>query len=210
MYSVLLAILLSTQANAADCLSLTRTPVVATFSDVAIGQRVYPVRHGQWTDLHNDLIECGAHDSAKYLRRWMIERKIAAWSLLGGYYTAPATVGLAVASRLSRNDFRRSLLAWDGDGDSVEPDQCPDTPEDKDGYEDIDGCPELDNDGDGIIDTSDKCPNHPEDFDAYQDKDGCPDIDRDGDSLIDILDQCPDDPEVINGYLDDDGCPDER
>ena len=32
-------------------------------------------------------------------------------------------------------------------------DKCRNDPEDKDGYEDFDGCPDNDNDGDGIKDT---------------------------------------------------------
>ena len=35
-------------------------------------------------------------------------------------------------------------------------------PEDKDGFEDTDGCPDPDNDKDGIPDVSDKCVNEPE------------------------------------------------
>ncbi len=53
-------------------------------------------------------------------------------------------------------------------------DECPDSPEDKDGFEDLDGCPDIDNDGDGIPDLTDACPDEAEDFDRYQDEDGCP------------------------------------
>jgi OOP family OmpA-OmpF porin len=63
----------------------------------------------------------------------------------------------------------------DKDGILGAADKCPTQPEDKDGYEDDDGCPDLDNDGDGILDKDDKCPNEAEDKDGYQDKDGCPD-----------------------------------
>ena len=48
-------------------------------------------------------------------------------------------------------------------------------PEDVDGYQDADGCPDPDNDGDGIPDTADKCPDQPETKNNYQDEDGCPD-----------------------------------
>jgi outer membrane protein OmpA-like peptidoglycan-associated protein/opacity protein-like surface antigen len=63
----------------------------------------------------------------------------------------------------------------DGDGIKDNVDACPNEPEDFDGFEDSDGCPELDNDGDGILDTDDKCPNQPENFNGYEDEDGCPD-----------------------------------
>jgi OmpA-OmpF porin, OOP family len=98
----------------------------------------------------------------------------------------------------------------DGDGIPDELDQCPDVPEDKDGFEDQDGCPDYDNDKDGIYDAQDQCPNEPEDRDGFQDLDGCPDPDNDKDGIPDSLDKCPNQPETFNGYKDDDGCPDEK
>ncbi len=82
----------------------------------------------------------------------------------------------------------------DGDGlvDSV--DSCVVEPEDKDGYLDDDGCPEIDNDLDGIVDANDKCPNEPEDPDGFEDEDGCPDPDNDKDTVLDVQDQCPNEP----------------
>ena len=41
----------------------------------------------------------------------------------------------------------------DGDGIPDELDQCPNEAEDVDGFQDDDGCPDLDNDGDGISDA---------------------------------------------------------
>jgi hypothetical protein len=52
---------------------------------------------------------------------------------------------------------------------------CVDAREDADGFEDSDGCPELDNDGDGILDAKDQCPLEPETKNGFQDEDGCPD-----------------------------------
>jgi len=54
-------------------------------------------------------------------------------------------------------------------------DKCPTQPEDFDGFQDEDGCPDPDNDRDGIMDTLDKCPNQPETYNGYKDDDGCPD-----------------------------------
>jgi OOP family OmpA-OmpF porin len=98
----------------------------------------------------------------------------------------------------------------DNDEDGIEnsDDICPDEPEDFDGFQDTDGCPDLDNDNDGIPDILDKCPNHPEDFDNYMDEDGCPDIDNDGDGILDANDKCPNEAEDIDGFQDNDGCPD--
>jgi outer membrane protein OmpA-like peptidoglycan-associated protein len=92
----------------------------------------------------------------------------------------------------------------DGDGIPDETDQCPNEPEDKDRFQDDDGCPDPDNDNDGILDVDDKCPNDPEDIDGFEDEDGCPDPDNDGDGILDVDDQCPNDP----GPPENNGCPD--
>jgi outer membrane protein OmpA-like peptidoglycan-associated protein len=96
----------------------------------------------------------------------------------------------------------------DGDGIVDKHDRCPNVPEDFDGFEDDDGCPDYDNDGDGILDRDDACPDDPEDFDGFEDEDGCPDYDNDGDGILDVDDACPNDPETFNGFEDEDGCPD--
>ena len=63
-------------------------------------------------------------------------------------------------------------------------DRCPREPEDKDGVEDEDGCPDLtkDRDGDGFLDEVDACPDKP-DKDGFEDGDGCPDTDNDKDKI---------------------------
>jgi outer membrane protein OmpA-like peptidoglycan-associated protein len=95
-------------------------------------------------------------------------------------------------------------LDTDGDGILDDDDACPKDPEDFDGFEDEDGCPDLDNDGDGILDVNDACPNEPEDFDGFEDADGCPDPDNDGDGILDVDDACPNEP----GPPETNGCPD--
>jgi len=67
--------------------------------------------------------------------------------------------------------------AADSDRDGVpdDVDRCPDRPEDKDRFQDFDGCPEFDNDQDGIVDTADRCPYEAENRNGYQDDDACPD-----------------------------------
>ena len=100
----------------------------------------------------------------------------------------------------------------DGDGIADVDDRCPNEPEDFDGTQDSDGCPDIieDTDKDGVPDDLDKCPERKEDLDGYQDEDGCPDLDNDLDGIMDEVDQCPNEPETFNGYMDEDGCPDER
>jgi hypothetical protein len=86
---------------------------------------------------------------------------------------APHYPGL-ISSLMLRRDWQ--LLAGDPDGDGLrgEDDDCPDRPEDLDGFEDEDGCPDPDNDGDGIADADDLCPDRAEDYDGFEDEDGCP------------------------------------
>jgi OmpA-OmpF porin, OOP family len=116
-----------------------------------------------------------------------------------------STIGLVAAE-----SFAQSRLDSDKDGITDDKDKCPNEPEDMDGFEDTDGCPDYDNDLDGIYDSQDKCPNEAEDFDGFEDSDGCPDTDNDKDGIPDSLDKCPNNPETVNGYKDDDGCPDEK
>jgi OmpA-OmpF porin, OOP family len=92
----------------------------------------------------------------------------------------------------------------DGDGILDKVDKCPTEPEDKDGFQDEDGCPDPDNDNDGILDKQDKCPMDPEDKDGFEDEDGCPDPDNDKDGLLDAEDKCPNEP----GPKENGGCPD--
>ena len=105
-------------------------------------------------------------------------------------------VGLAAGPGLSRGygspDIRVVLSAgWqapppeevahaednlDRDGDDIRnsADECPDTAEDVDGFQDQDGCPEPDNDHDNIPDQQDRCPNEAENRNDVDDEDGCP------------------------------------
>ncbi len=107
-----------------------------------------------------------------------------------------------------------SLSFWFGSADTDRDglpnadDNCPEQAEDLDGFEDQDGCPDLDNDVDGVADLQDRCPDLAEDRDGYQDDDGCPDPDNDSDLIPDVSDQCPGEPEDKDGFEDDDGCPD--
>jgi outer membrane protein OmpA-like peptidoglycan-associated protein len=96
----------------------------------------------------------------------------------------------------------------DGDGITDSHDKCPDAPEDKDGFDDEDGCPDPDNDRDEIPDVEDACPNEsgPRTNDAKTN--GCPVRDRDQDGIADDKDKCPDAAEDKDGFEDEDGCPD--
>ncbi len=80
----------------------------------------------------------------------------------------------------------------DHDGVKDDLDGCREIPEDKDGFEDSDGCPEIDNDDDGIIDKEDACPNVKGVESPDKRKNGCPLPDKDGDGIEDSVDACPD------------------
>lgn len=73
--------------------------------------------------------------------------------------------------------YLNALLAQDTDGDGVADlfDGAPLAPEDKDGFEDEDGIPDLDNDQDGVLDANDVAPNTPETKNRWHDEDGAPD-----------------------------------
>lgn len=90
----------------------------------------------------------------------------------------------------------------DGDGVPDARDECPRRPEDHDGFEDEDGCPDDDNDGDGVLDAFDACPDT-----AGPAPRGCPALDSDHDGIPDESDRCPSDPEDLDGDRDEDGCP---
>ena len=92
--------------------------------------------------------------------------------------------------------------AKDSDGDGVpdDIDRCPLDAEDKDGFQDEDGCPDADNDGDGIVDKADACPNEA----GTLENRGCPVTDKDGDGVPDDQDKCP----TVAGERENAGCPD--
>ncbi|MBX3251146.1 MAG: OmpA family protein [Myxococcales bacterium] len=115
-------------------------------------------------------------------------------------------IGLSVAYPGTRAPAPAEEAPRDRDGDGIADarDGCPDEPEDFDGFEDADGCPEADNDGDGVLDADDRCPMEP----GSIENEGCPDADSDGDGIPDRLDACPQDAEDLDGFQDADGCPD--
>jgi hypothetical protein len=119
--------------------------------------------------------------------RWLAED----WSLIAG-------LEAGINGGLGGPRWRGVLSAGyaprvkDADQDGLEDhvDQCPVVAEDLDGFQDSDGCPEVDNDGDGVSDTDDRCPKELEDLDDFEDSDGCPDPDNDGDGVPDASDAC--------------------
>jgi hypothetical protein len=99
--------------------------------------------------------------------------------------------------------------SYDSDHDRIgdESDECPEIAEDKDGYEDGDGCIDHDNDDDGVRDAKDACPYEKEDEDGFADQDGCADPDNDRDGLVDRIDACPSEPGPPIAANTEPGCP---
>ena len=144
-----------------------------------------------------------------------VELDIAGRVFITGMWSATIGGGRGFGNGIGAPDLRLFAMAQfnpdyrdrDHDGIYDVNDKCPDQPEDRDGYQDMDGCPDPDNDGDGIPDAQDKCPNDAEDFDQFQYADGCPEPDNDGDGIPDINDACPNAPEDGKGKNPHDGCP---
>lgn len=91
-----------------------------------------------------------------------------------GSCSPAATTPSTPINRLHPEPTRGPGADADGDGLSDDVDACPADVEDRDGFEDDDGCPDLDNDQDRILDANDQCPNDPEVYNGRLDGDGCP------------------------------------
>jgi len=143
------------------------------------------------------------------------EVDLAGRRAIKGMWSVTAGVGRGLGNGIGAPDLRLFAMVnfnpdfrdRDHDGIYDIDDKCPDQPEDRDGFQDEDGCPDPDNDNDGIPDVKDKCPNEPEDVDEFEDADGCPDPDNDKDGIPDINDACPNAPEDHKGKRPNDGCP---
>ena len=122
--------------------------------------------------------------------------------LLSKLLAAPARV--TSTPLLAPSDQTTAARDTDKDGVVDDDDRCPVTSEDRDGFEDEDGCSEPDNDDDGASDMKDKCPFEAETVNGWKDDDGCPDedLDADKDGLAWEADRCPLEPGAPL-----DGCP---
>jgi large repetitive protein len=141
--------------------------------------------------------------------RWAHESGVS--MTIGGGGGTPLFAGYGTSKFRVFGDVRYSFTATadlDSDGVADADDACLTLPEDVDGFQDTDGCPDPDNDEDGFLDEVDECPMEAEDFDQFDDEDGCRDWDNDGDTIQDGDDRCRNDAEDLDGYQDDDGCPD--
>jgi outer membrane protein OmpA-like peptidoglycan-associated protein len=180
------------------------------------GRAAYSTKSGCRFDTTEQKTVCD-DSSGSDLDAYPLELDIGAKVGLAKGFSVGAGVGFGLVQAIGSPQFRLIAgIQWapsfkdtDGDGVYDQDDACPTQAEDKDGFQDADGCPEMDNDEDLVPDARDKCPNEPEDKDTFQDDDGCPDLDNDSDGVPDLKDNCPFKAETKNGFKDDDGCPDE-
>jgi len=111
--------------------------------------------------------------------------------LVGAEIGLTQAVGVPVFRGVAAIGWAPREHDMDHDGVKDDLDGCPEIPEDRDGFEDSDGCPEIDNDDDGILDKEDACPNVAGVASADSKKNGCPLADQDGDGVEDAVDTCP-------------------
>ena len=94
-----------------------------------------------------------------------VDYQIGNWDLYGGAsFGITDGIGDPRFRIIGGVRYRRGVPARQGfedsDGDGIldKDDRCPHEAEDPDGFQDEDGCPDLDNDHDGIPDADDACP----------------------------------------------------
>jgi hypothetical protein len=126
------------------------------------------------------------------LRAEPLPRKLTGlYVMAGGGAGIHAGIGTPVVRAFLGVNWAPDYADTDGDHLYDRFDLCADRAEDRDGFDDGDGCPDPDNDQDLLQDGSDRCPTEAEDRDEFEDEDGCPDPDNDGDRIPDIQDECP-------------------
>jgi hypothetical protein len=125
--------------------------------------------------------QCGEFFAA---RRTPVEGRLG-YRLGFSDFFLTAALGAAFNPALGNPDLR-VLLAFgysprahdqDADGIPDRSDKCVHLPEDRDGFQDEDGCADDDNDGDMIVDEDDRCPLVPAEWGKDEDEDGCTDPD---------------------------------
>ena len=98
----------------------------------------------------------------------------------GSFVKPEIDIGLGIEFELGKRrkatlKEQQAVADDDKDGIANAKDACIDRPEDADGFDDLDGCPDIDNDADKVLDIADKCATVPEQYNGFQDDDGCPD-----------------------------------
>jgi hypothetical protein len=111
-----------------------------------------------------------------------VEGRLAYRAVIGDFFVTLGG-GAGFRSAIGSPDLRvLGAFGWsprthdqDADGVPDSEDQCEHLPEDRDGFQDADGCADDDNDGDLIVDEDDQCPLEPAEVGRDEDEDGCTD-----------------------------------
>jgi OmpA-OmpF porin, OOP family len=142
--------------------------------------RVYPGRVAETGLLEVD-VQTAARDFFEK-RTTPVEGRLGYRINVGDLF-ATVTFGAGFTNAIGAPDFRTVLALGysprqhDSDADGVPDgaDQCEHLPEDRDNFQDEDGCADDDNDGDLIVDEDDRCPMEPAEMGRDDDEDGCTD-----------------------------------
>jgi hypothetical protein len=111
-----------------------------------------------------------------------VEARVSYRAITGDFFTTLG-FGAGLLGAVGSPDFRGLLsFGWsprkhdqDADGVPDKDDFCVHLPEDRDGFQDEDGCADDDNDGDLIVDEDDRCPMEAAELGRDEDEDGCTD-----------------------------------
>lgn len=114
-----------------------------------------------------------------------------AFALVGADFGLNSAVGVPTVRGVIAFGWAPREHDADHDGVPDDVDQCPVHPEDKDGFEDNDGCPEIDDDDDGVVDKEDACPRVKGIEQEDPKRNGCPPPDDDHDGVPNDEDSCP-------------------
>jgi hypothetical protein len=97
-----------------------------------------------------------------------------AYTVLGAEVGLDDAVGVPMVRAALAFGWAPRKHDQDDDGVADDRDECPDLPEDRDGIQDSDGCPEDDADSDGVLDAEDACPVTPGVASTDPKTNGCP------------------------------------
>jgi outer membrane protein OmpA-like peptidoglycan-associated protein len=146
---------------------------------LGVSAAVVPQKLDVLAELYGYADVTGARDA--FPLEWLAGAKVylaskSYFEIGAGTGVVPGQTGSPLARAFVGFTFEPAIGDRDHDGVKDDVDACPDDPEDRDDFEDEDGCPDPDNDHDHILDVDDKCPNDPETVNGYRDDDGCPDV----------------------------------
>ncbi|MFB6096011.1 MAG: thrombospondin type 3 repeat-containing protein [Haloferacaceae archaeon] len=149
---------------------------------------------------------------------WSHKQRVTVVAIVVLLAVVPAVAQLGAVRASQAADHQSQQVAqpatptdYDGDGVPDSTDRCPTRPERKNGFQDLDGCPDVVN----YVQAPEANQTSPTNQTGGGNRTAAPTrtpsatpADYDGDGIPDSTDRCPTRPETVNGYQDGDGCPD--